>query len=315
MMGKYAIGVDLGGTVIKIGLVADGRIVGRSTLAADSRNGLRHRLPLIADRITAMLAEHGVSREAFAGVGVCFPGLADSDAGKVLSTNAKYDDAVEVDIAGWAKAIYGGAFYMDNDARMAVVGEWKYGAGRGSDNVVAMTIGTGIGCGVIIEGRLLKGVHYQAGCLGGHMVVDYRGRRCSCGNVGCAEATASSFFLNDIVRESNPLFYEQHAPFDFRKIFQMAREGDKDAWSICEECMNVWAAAIVNLIHAYDPEKIVLSGGIMRSADLILPYLRKRVASLAWTPWGEVEIAASELMDDAGILGAVECVMNKSENR
>ncbi len=311
-MKRYAIGVDLGGTVVKIGLVSEGRVIDRATLEADSGNGLRCRLPLIVDRIETLLAVHQVSREEFAGIGFCFPGLADSDTGRVVSTNAKYDDAVEIDIEAWAQSVYGGEFYIDNDARMAVVGEWKYGAGRGSDNVVAMTIGTGIGCGVVIEGRLLQGVHHQAGCLGGHLIVDYRGRRCSCGNVGCAEASASSFFLNDIVQESNPQFYREHAPFDFRKIFTMAREGNEVARKICEECMDVWAAAIVNLIHAYDPEIVVISGGIMRSADLILPYLRWRVASLAWTPWGEVRIEASTLMDDAGILGAVECVMNKN---
>ena len=90
---------------------------------------------------------------------------------------------------------------MDNDARLAVAGEWWQGAARGKNNVVMMTIGTGIGTGVVIDGRLLYGQHFQAGSLGGHFVLDYKGRRCSCGNKGCVEALSSSFFLPTIVRE------------------------------------------------------------------------------------------------------------------
>lgn len=311
---SYAIGIDLGGTVIKIGLVFNNEVIAVETLDADSINGLRSKLPHMSSLITGMLSGHGVARERFAGIGFSFPGLVDSYSGRVLSTNAKYDDATEINIEQWAKAIYGGEFYIDNDARMSVVGEWRYGAGVDCNNLVLMTIGTGIGCGVVIEGRLLRGVHHQAGCLGGHLVADYRGRQCSCGNRGCVEASASSFFLDEIVRDNKRVstdFYNNNKPFDFKKIFMLSREGDPDAEIIRNECMDVWAAGIVNLIHAYDPERILLGGGIMRSADLIIPYLQNRVNELAWTPWGRVEIVASALMDNAAILGAVNCVYGK----
>lgn len=314
-MKPYSIGIDLGGTLIKIGLVVEGKILAKSIIPAQSDNGLAYRLPVIKQHIEKLLAARGgVARDEFAGIGICFPGLANSQTGKVLSTNAKYDDATDVDIEFWAKTSFGGEFYIDNDARMSAVGEWKYGAAKGYDNSVTMTIGTGIGCGVIIEGRVLTGKHHQAGCLGGHMVVDYRGRRCSCGNIGCAEAMSSSFFLNEIVKNSANIssdFYDNHAPFDFEKIFTLAKQGDQSAEFICNECMDIWAANITNLIHAYDPEIVVLSGGIMRSADVIIPYLQNRVDSLAWTPWGRVKICASQIMDDAAILGVTECIYNK----
>lgn len=314
-MKRYAIGIDLGGTLIKIGLIRDDTVVAKRIVPADSGNGLARRLPIMEEQIREMLVQYNVEENEFAGIGFCFPGLADSKTGRVISTNAKYDDAVGLDIAKWAHGIYGGGFHIDNDARMATIGEWKFGAGKGCDNVVTMTIGTGIGCGVIIEGRLLQGVHHQAGCLGGHMIVDYRGRRCSCGNIGCAEACASSFFLNDIVRacdKTSPDFFQKYGPFDFQKIFTLAAD-NIDARIIRNECMDVWAAAIVNLIHAYDPEIVILSGGIMRSAGVILPYMSERVSQLAWTPWGTVRIEASALMDDAAILGAAYCV-NKNLN-
>ena len=313
-MRRYAVGVDLGGTVIKLGLVSADGMVGTRTFPADSAFGLGPRLPMIGKGIAELLGQNGLASEDIAGVGIAFPGLADSTRGIVLSTNAKYDDAPDIDLREWVKSMSLSGFYIDNDARMAAVGEWKSGAGVDCDNIVMMTIGTGIGCGVIVEGAVLRGVHHQAGCLGGHLTVDFRGRKCSCGNTGCLEAMASSFFLNDIIRcntRISPGFYETNKPFDFRKIFDMARSGDVDAAAVAEECMDTWAVGIVNLIHAYDPERVVVGGGVMRSADIILPYLRKRVDELAWTPWGKVEILTSELGDDAAILGVAHYIMNK----
>lgn len=311
-MSRYAIGVDLGGTIVKIGLVTDGRVVAMRTLAAESAGGLGARLPALRETIDGMLAAQGVARSELDGLGLSFPGLVDSARGRVLSTNAKYDDATEIDLEAFGRS-FGGAFYIDNDARMATVGEWRYGGGRGSDNVVAMTIGTGVGCGVVMEGRLVRGAHHQAGCLGGHLVADYRGRRCTCGNRGCVEAMASSFFLDRIVREDvrvGEAFYERHRPFDFKKLFGLAGAGDPEAVLVRDECMDVWAAGVVNLIHAYDPEIVVLGGGVMRSAGVIVPYIQRKVDEMAWTPWGKVRIAASELGDEAAILGAAYCVTN-----
>lgn len=108
---------------------------------------------------------------------------------------------------------------------MAVLGEWKYGAGRGYNNVVMMTIGTGIGTGVIIDGKVLYGEHFQAGSLGGHFVVDYKSRRCSCGNNGCVEALSSSYFLPEIIWEDATLsenFRIRADKYDFKEIFTLA---------------------------------------------------------------------------------------------
>ena len=311
-MNEYVIGIDLGGTIIKMGIVQGDKIIASGALKSDSGNGLGKKLPEIETCIKNMLDERQIPNSSIAGVGISFPGLVDSSRSIVLSTNAKYDDAPELDLKSWAQRCFGGKFYMDNDARMAAVGEWQSGAAKGCDSVVMMTIGTGIGCGVIIEGKILKGAHFQAGCLGGHLTVDYRGRRCSCGNIGCVEAEASSFFLNDIIRENQQIskdFYNQYAPFDFKKLFDLFREGNPDARKVCCDCMDVWSAGIVNLIHAYDPEMIVLGGGVMRSADIILPYIQQRVNSLAWTPWGKVKIVESQLKDEVGIIGAAYCVL------
>jgi len=311
-MNMYTIGIDLGGTIIKTGIVQDGKIITSGILKSDSKNGLGRMLPEVETSIKKMLRDQQISSSNIIGTGISFPGLVDSSRSVVLSTNAKYDDAPGLDLKTWAQRCFGGKFYIDNDARMAAVGEWQYGAAKGCDNMVMMTIGTGIGAGVIIQGKILKGAHFQAGCLGGHLIVDYKGRRCNCGNIGCAEALSSSFFLNDIVRENQQVgkdFYRQYAPFDFKKLFDLFSAGNPDAQIIVRDCMDVWSAGIVNLIHAYDPEMIVLGGGVIKSADIIIPYIQQRVDSLAWTPWGKVKIVESVLKDNIGIMGVTHCVM------
>ncbi len=131
------------------------------------------------------------------------------------------------------------------------------------------------------------------------MIVDYRGRKCTCGNVGCVEAHASSFFLPEIIGRNRNL------PADFKPLFEAYRAGDGQAKEVVEECMDVWSAAIVNYIHAYDPELVVIGGGIMKSADTILPYVRKRVDGLAWCPGPDkVKIVASRTGDDAALLAS-----------
>lgn len=301
------IGIDLGGTLVKIGLIRSGKIADVIILPAHSEKGLQPNLPSIKEAINKLLIKHDVDTGRLAGISLAFPGLVDATRGRVLATNEKYDDACDVNLNIWCQMNWGVPFYMDNDARMATIGEWKYGAGRGLDNMVMMTIGTGIGTGVVIDGRILYGEHYQAGSLGGHFVLDYKGRKCTCGNVGCVESLASSFFLPSIIRDHPSLsgsFKEQAARLDFKEIFQLASEGNVDALILRNECMNVWSAAIVTYIHAYDPQIVIIGGGVMKSKDTILPYIRERVARLAWCPTENVKIAASELGDNAALFAS-----------
>lgn len=304
---KYHIGIDLGGTIIKIGVVRGGKVLGISRLDAESQGGLGKRLPHIGDAIDALIQSLALSEKDLAGIALAFPGIVDFRNRRAMSTNAKYDDAPGLDVEGWVRERYGVPFAMDNDARMAMIGEWKYGAGSGAENMVMMTIGTGIGTGVVVDSRPLYGRNWCAGSLGGHLTLQYRGRRCTCGNIGCVEAHSSSFFLPQIIGENENLsedFRKHASDCTYKELTDKYRVGDEDAIIALRECMDVWSAAIVNYIHAYDPETVVVGGGIMKSADIILPYIRAKVNSLAWCPGGEVSIVASELGDDAALLAA-----------
>lgn len=302
----YTIAIDLGGTIIKIGLLREGKILDCIQMESHLSLGLLPNLPRIKKEIELLRTEWGIDLSCLNGIGMAFPGLVNPGNNTVISTNEKYDDAQKIDLGKWVDDNWQVPFYMDNDARLAVVGEWYQGAAGGKNNVVMMTIGTGIGTGVIIDGKVLYGEHFQAGSLGGHFVVDYKGRRCSCGNKGCVEAQASSFFLPRIIREHASLsesFKQKADMLDFKEIFTLAQKGNVDAMIIRNECMDVWSAAIITYIHAYDPEIVVMGGGIMNSRNIILPYISERVNRYAWCPSGKVTIVSSQLEDNAALLG------------
>lgn len=302
----YSIAIDLGGTVVKIGLVCRGKILGHAALDSQLSLGLAPNLPRIREAVEILMRQHTIEASQLKGIGLAFPGLVDPQRNRIISTNEKYDDACTLDLSRWAKEKWNVPLYVDNDARLAVLGEWAYGSAKGKRNVVMMTIGTGIGTGVILDGQLVYGTHFQAGSLGGHFTLDYRGRRCTCGNKGCVEALSSSFFLPLIIREHPGLsesFKKKADTLDFKQIFRLAEEGDREALRVRNECMDVWSAAIITYIHAYDPEIVILGGGVMKSGAIILPYIRERVDRYAWCPSEKVKIAESRLSEQAALLG------------
>lgn len=313
----YTIAIDLGGTVVKIGLLSRGNLLDCKKLPSRLALGLASNLPKIKEAIDQLLVDWHLDTTSLGSIGLAFPGLVDPVHKRVISTNEKYDDACSIHLPDWVWENWKVPFYMDNDARLAVTGEWWQGAARGKSNVVMMTIGTGIGTGVIIDGRVLYGQHFQAGSLGGHFTLDYKGRRCSCGNRGCVEALSSSFFLPTIIREHALLsgFFKENADtYDFKRIFLLAQEGDKDALLVRDECMDIWASAVVTYIHAYDPEIVILGGGILKSQEVIIPYISKRVNELAWCPSGKVPIVPAVLGDDAALFGLEYAMIKERKN-
>ena|SRR5436190_4883839 len=310
-MNTFSIRIDLGGTRIKSGLLKNNILLEKKIIDAESNKGLQSNLPKLETAIDDLLKKYEVKPGMLQGIGLAFPGIVNPISKKIISTNKKYDDGPQLNLEEWTSQKWNAAFYIENDARMAAVGEWIFGAGRGSNDIVAVTIGTGIGSSAIIEGHLLRGKHFQAGCLGGHFTVQYNGNKCTCGNIGCVEAQASTWNISRMIKADpdflkSSLAIETH--LDFYALFKASQENDELATRIKIECMDIWSAGIINLIHAYDPEVVVLGGGILNSKEEIIPYIQERVARYAWCPWGNVQIKASELMEDAPILGVAYCL-------
>jgi glucokinase len=307
-MTRPAIGIDLGGSHATIAVVKSDQVLASHRISLDSGQALRPALDGFAAAIRKLVKDLQMNASECEGVALGFCGLADARVGRVVSTNKKYEDAPSIDFNAWCKEAFGLRFAIENDARMALLGERHVGAAQGCDNLVVITLGTGIGGAAMIEGKLLRGRHAQAGCLGGHLPAKVGGRACTCGAIGCLEAEASGWALPLMAHEwpgfaASKLARQQNV--NFQMLFELADAGDRVAAEIREYCLEVWAAGAVGLIHAYDPEKIVIGGGVMRSASVILPYIQTYVNEHAWTPWGKVEIAAAQLGNDAGLFGAI----------
>jgi glucokinase len=304
---RPAIGIDLGGSHASIAVVSNDKMLASHQVPLDSAQPLRPVLSIFAAEIRKLLEELHLSASECAGVALGFCGLADARIGRVLSTNKKYEDAPSIDFNEWCSQEFGLRFGIENDARMALLGERHAGAGRGCDNLVMITLGTGIGGAAMIEGMLLRGKHAQAGCLGGHLPAKVGGRQCTCGAIGCVEAEASGWALPLLAREWKGFSASKLAAheIDFKTLFELADAGDRAAAEIREYCLKVWATGAVGLIHAYDPERLVIGGGVMRSAAVILPYVQTYVNEHAWTPWGKVQVVAAQLGNDAGLFGAI----------
>jgi glucokinase len=309
-----ALAGDFGGTRIKLGVVRDDALVANETLPVQADISFSAQLALVGSALHRLCATFNIPPESAAGFGVSFPSIIEPNTARIADEYGKHRDAVGFDLRTWTRKTLGVALAIENDARTALLGEWRAGAGRGSDNLVMLTLGTGIGTAAVIEGRLLRGVHHQAGCLGGHSTLHYLGAVCTCGNIGCAETEASTAALPTLARSRSTFpqsSLAQEPVLDYAAVFRAARLGDHCALELRDQSLRVWSATAVNLIHAYDPERVIVGGGLMAAGHDILPFMRSYVQRHARTPWGEVHIAASALGDHAALLGCNELVKTR----
>lgn len=300
------IAIDFGGTNIKVGLVEDGTIVAKTSIPAWSGSGMLGRLSDAASAVKELLAEAGADLSRCTGVGIALSGIVDNRSQTLTSIHEKYTDAIGFDFCSWAVAEFGLPIAVENDARAALIGETVYGAARGEKDAVLVIFGTGIGTAAIMDGQVLRGRHHQAGILGGHLTTDLAGEICTCGNVGCVEAQASHWAIP--LRAAKLPGFAESALADnvdrgYEAVIRASEEGDGFASRLLEDLIRHWSACIVNLIHAYDPEVVVLSGGLMKSSALLLPRLIENVGAMAWTPWGTPRFAVAEDPEISALLG------------
>lgn len=298
--------IDLGGTRTKVGILKGNELLGYSIEDSSSQNSFSISIMNLTNQINKLLVDNSISENDINGVGLAFPGLVDVKQKKVISTNEKFNQAMEFNFRNWAKNNWNAKFKIENDARAALIGEWQFGIGKGSENIVMMTIGTGIGGVCLIEGKLLHGKHFQAGVLGGHFTINFKGNNCTCGNIGCVESEASTWKLKEVI-SNHKMFDEsilsKKEILDFKTLFDAVRENDEVAMEIMKTSLRAWAAGVVNMVHAYDPEMVILHGGVLKSGDIITPFIQDYINKHAWTPWGKVKIVQSSSPDFAALWG------------
>ncbi len=309
--------VDTGGTRIKIGLVDGGQVLAETIIPAEASKGLAPALSRIEAVLRQLCLSRGIDPADCTGVAMGFPAIVDSTHGRVLNSYGKFVDAPRIDLDGWCRTTFGLPFALENDARLAMIGEWQNGAGKGCNNFAIITLGTGIGTAVLSEGRPLRGPHFLAGNLGGHMIVQSDGVLCSCGVKGCVEAETGSPYLPDRARR-HPGFSSsvlKDAPIiDYKCVFEAAVSGDAVAISLRDRSLSLWGALCVNLARSFDLEAILVGGGIMGSGSTILPALQAFCDHHAHMPWGAITIKSTRFPDHMALLGA-EWLINEKRNR
>lgn len=306
-----ALALDLGGSHLSCAVVSGESILARETLPAEAEGNLAKLLGPVADCADRLFHRVGISRLDCAGVVLGFPGIVHARQKRVLATNEKFSDATGLDLNGWFTHQFSLPFYLENDARLALLGEHAFGAAQGADDAVMITLGTGIGGSAMLNGRLLESKHGLAGMIGGHLPVVLDGRVCSCGNRGCAESEAATTFLDkvfDQVAEAGGGSFTGHRPCGFAELFDAADQDDKPARAVLDYCMRVWSVLTVSLIHAYDPEVVVYGGSVLKRSRDILPRLQEYVNAHAWTPGRNVPLRVSTFGSDAALLGAIPLI-------
>ncbi len=312
----YSIVIDFGGTYIKLGLIQDGKMIEFHHTDSYSDRGLLPRLNVIEEMVAKILQIRNLTLNDCAGLGVAIPGIVDFYAKKVIATNAKYNDAVSFSFERWAKEAFGLPIVIENDAKAALIGEVTYGIAKNESDAVMVIFGTGIGTAAYINNRLLRGKHHQAGCLGGHISTQYNGLTCTCGNVGCLEAQSANWALPMVAKKRKDFTKSLLAKkdvIDYKSIIECAQQEDLFSCQLLNDLIDQWSAGIVNLIHAYDPNTVILSGGLMKSKDILLPKIINKVHERAWTPWGKVKFEVAENPQISVLLG-LDALVKQTKN-
>ncbi len=314
---RYIIGVDLGGTNIVIGAVSlDGSqqfgmhsIPTRADLGSDA---VVERIAQLVERVAAeTMSATGASRAQILGVGIGSPGPLDRETGVVILTpNLGWTNFPLRDRICSAVQL---PATLDNDANCATLGEWWLGAARGAQHVVGLTIGTGIGGGLILNGRLFHGVSDVAGEVG-HTTIDANGRRCGCGNYGCLEAYASGPAIAERAREAlaggEPSAMPALVSGDLSRlsaaiVYDAAKQGDRLAQEVVRETARILGIGIANLLNVFNPEVVVLAGGVTQAGDQLFEPLRAEVRRRAFKPAVDAcRIVPGALQGNAGVIGA-----------
>ena len=312
---KYYLGIDLGGTFIKGGIVdSDGNIIVKDKTPTQSDLGANKVAENIANLCISLLKQANLKKDDVVGVGMGSPGMIDSERGEVVfANNLNWE---QVKICDEVQKLTGLKVKIANDANVAALGETKFGCGKNYKNTVFITLGTGVGGGIVIDGKLFEG-NRSAGAEMGHSVIVAGGEQCTCGRKGCLEAYASATALiRDTKRamQNNPnsLMWEIGSldKVDGKTAFDYA-DKDADAKAVVDNYIEKLGVGLTNIANEFRPEVIMLGGGVCAQGDnLIVPlqaFVDKEIYAGSKGP--QVKLLIATLGNDAGLLGACALLM------
>lgn len=318
-MSKKIIGIDLGGTSVKLAiLTTEGEIQEKWSIKTNILDDGSHIVPDIIDSIKQRFETHGLTKDDFLGVGMGSPGVVDSEAGTVIGAYNLNWKTLQL-VKNQFESALGLPFFIDNDANVAALGEQWVGAGNNNPNVVFMTLGTGVGGGVIAAGNLIRGVKGAGGELG-HITVDFdKPFACTCGKKGCLETVASATGIVNLSRR----YADQYAgdaklkqmiddgqDVTAKDVFDLAKEGDDLALIVYRHFSEYLGVACANIAAVLNPAYIVLGGGVSAAGEFLLDGVRKVFAENSFPQIKEsTQIVLATRGNDAGVLGAASLVL------
>ena len=306
---EYYVGIDLGGTNIAAAVVDEaGIIYGRSTKKTNAPRPYEEIFADMAECAREAAKESGISFEDVISVGIGCPGSIDNETGNIEFANNL--DFYDVPIVSHMKNLLGKEIYVENDANAAAWGEYLAGSGSGTKSMIMITLGTGVGGGIIDNGHLLTGA-YGKGAEIGHMVIHLNGEKCTCGRKGCFEAYASATAL---INQTKRAMKENPDSEMWKKVKTLSKVDGKTAFTtkdriakeIIKNYLNYLSEGIVNVVNVFQPEVICIGGGVSNAGEKILNPIKKAIKNYSYARFGkkQTEVQIAQLGNDSGIIGA-----------
>ena len=309
---RYCMGVDVGGTSVKLGLFeTEGKLLDKWEIPTRKENHGEQILPDVAASILGKLEEKKIQREAVAGVGMGIPAPVDSEG--VVQQTANVGWGYKEVTRELSKLLDGMRVEAGNDANVAAMGEMWLGAGRGEKNLVMVTLGTGVGGGVIVDGHMIVG-HHGAGGEIGHICVNREEEdACGCGLHGCLEQYASATGIAKLARKALSGEHEEtvlHGEPSAKDVFDAVKAGDALATRIADEFGRYLGGALASIAVVADPAVFVIGGGVSKAGPVLIPFVEKAFREKAFFANKDTKIVLAELGNDAGICGAARLILS-----
>ncbi|MBQ1770146.1 MAG: ROK family glucokinase [Turicibacter sp.] len=306
-MKKYVFGIDVGGTTIKCGLFSSkGEMLDSWEIVTNKTDNGDHIISDIAATIQSKCEEKGINMDEVEGVGVGVPGPVDNNGLVKVAVNLGWSNR---DVKSELQALVNLPVAVGNDANVAALGELWLGAAAGAKDAIMFTLGTGVGGGVIVDSKVVAGVHGAGGEIGHISVVLEDGNQCNCGKKGCLETVASA---TGIVRETEKYLaacdeassLRELAKIEAKDVFDAAKAGDAVGVKMVNQLGRYIGLAAANLAVTTDPQKIIIGGGVSKAGDILIDTIEKHYKEFAFATVRDTQFVLAELGNDAGIVGS-----------
>lgn len=311
-MKKYRIGVDVGGTNVKIALVDfDGKIIYSNTVPTRAEMGYEAGVNNIKQAIKELMQETSATAKTIEAIGFGLPGQIDYKEGLVKNL-PNIPGWVNIPLAKIMEEEFSIPTRLDNDVRCAALGELNFGAGKGCENLICITVGTGIGSGIVLNGKLVRGASNAAGEIGHIKMQMTGGPLCGCGDYGCFEAYASGPAIVTMAKEyisgGKSAKYKEMAPDGIITpylVAQAALQGDAVSIQIFKQMGKIIGTGLASVVNLLNPQKIIIGGGVADAGDILLEPIRQTILDRAMPIQGQsVEVVPAQLANSAGVIGA-----------